>query len=136
MKSIFRLCLWVILLAQLAPGIACKYSAVPLKESAASADVVFIAKAETASNGMSGQGPDIPATMRVLEVAKGKVKAGQLIAVHTSNSSCGLGIQLGQVWLILASGEPISSDQSSGSLLLTDLAAKQLVADELGLRVR
>lgn len=133
MRSVYRVCFSLLLLAHLAPGLACKYRAIPLKQSAASSDAVFIATAATSSNGMSGKGPNVPAMMRVAEVVKGKVKPGQVIPVHTSNSSCGLGIQAGQVWLILASGEPLGSDQPSGSLLLADTEAKKLVASELGL---
>lgn len=84
---------------------------------------------------MSGKGPEIPASMRVTQVLKGSAKVGQIVSVHTSNSSCGLGIQIGQRWLILASGEPLRSDQPSGSILLTDQAARKLVADELGLSI-
>lgn len=114
---------------------ACKYNQVSLKESVGQAQFVFVARAETASNGMNGKGPEIPASMRVTQVIKGSAKVGQIVSVHTSNSSCGLGIQTGQRWLILASGEPLRSDQPSGSILLTDQAARKLVADELGLRI-
>ena len=116
-------------------GYACKYSQVSLKESVGLAQSVFVARAETASSGKSGRGPEIPASMRVIQVVKGSAKVGQLIRVYTSNSSCGLGVQAGQGWLILASGEPLRSDQPSGSILLTDQAARKLVLDELGLKV-
>jgi hypothetical protein len=115
--------------------LACKYRQVSLKESVSQAQSVFIAQAETASNGMSGRGPEIPASMHVTQVVKGSVKVGQRVHVHTSNSSCGLGIQAGQRWLILASGEPLRSDQPSGSILMTDPEAQKLVSDELGLKV-
>jgi len=116
-------------------SLACRYSQVSLKESVGHAQAVFVARAETASNGMSGRGPEIPATMRVIQVVKGSAKVGQHINVYTSNSSCGLGVQVGQDWLILANGEPLRSDQPSGSILLTDQAARKLVLDELGLKV-
>jgi hypothetical protein len=118
-----------------ASSLACKYSQVSLKESVGQAQSVFVARAETASNGRSGRGPDIPTSMRVIQVVKGSAKVGQVVPVYTSNSSCGLGVQIGQGWLILANGEPLRSDQPSGSMLLTDPAARKLVLDELGLKV-
>lgn len=116
-------------------GHACKFLQVSLKESVGQAQAVFVARAETASNGKKGNEPEIPASMRVTQVLKGSVKVGQVVPVHTSNSSCGLGIQTGQQWLILANGEPLRSDQPSGSLLLTDQTARKVVSNELGLNV-
>lgn len=114
---------------------ACKYRQVSLRESVSQAQSVFIAQAETASNSKNGHGPDIPASMRVIQVVKGSIKVGQRVHVLTSNSSCGLGIQAGQRWLILASGEPLRSDQPSGSILMTDPAARKFISDELGFKV-
>lgn len=116
-------------------GFACKYKNEGLKTNVAQAQSVFVARAETASNGMSGRGPEIPASMRVTQVVKGSVKVGQLIPVYTSNSSCGLAFQRGQLWLVLANGQPLRSDQPSGSILLTDPTARKLVSDVLGLKV-
>lgn len=116
-------------------GFACRYKDEGLKANVAQAQSVFIARAETASNGMSGRGPEVPASMRVTQVIKGSAKVGQLVPVYTSNSSCGLAFQRGQLWLVLANGEPLRSDQPSGSTLLTDPAARKLVSDVLGLKI-
>jgi hypothetical protein len=129
---LFRVALGATLIAQATSALACRYRQVSLKESVGMAQSVFVGKAETSSNGMSGKGPDIPAAIRVTQVVKGGVKVGQLVNVYTSNSSCGLGIQKGQVWLILADGDPLRSDQPSGSLLVTD-QSRQLLFDELKL---
>lgn len=114
-------------------GNACRYQAQSLKASAAQAEVVFIARAESSSNDMSGKLPLVPASMRVVKVVKGAgLEVGQTVALYTSSSSCGLGIARGQLWLVLAGGHPLTSDQPSGSVLLTDPAARKLVAQELG----
>jgi hypothetical protein len=124
-----------VLLVLAGNGFACKYLDLGLKANVDQAQAVFVARAETESNGMSGRGPEIPASMRVTKVLKGVAKVGQLVPVYTSNSSCGLGVQRGQLWLVLASGEPLRSDQPSGSILLTDRAARQRVLDVLGLKL-
>lgn len=124
-----------ILLSLAGSGFACKFKDEGLKANVAQAQFVFIARAEAGSNGKSGRGPEVPASMRVTQVVKGSAQVGQLLHVYTSNSSCGLAFQRGQLWLVLANGEPLRSDQPSGSILLTEPAARKLVSDVLGLKI-
>lgn len=133
MKRFISLCmLW---LAFPSDGVACKYQVQDLGDSIGQAHEVFVARAETASNGKSGRGGEVPALMRVTEVIKGRAKAGQQVPVFTSNSSCGLGIERGQLWLIVANGEPLRSDEPSGSVLLADQAARNMVSAKFHLKL-
>lgn len=131
-----QVALGVVLLGLSVSGFACKYKEGSLEDNVRMAQAVFMARAESSSNDRSGQGPMVPASMRVLQVVKGAVKADQTLPVYTDNSSCGLAIQRGQVWLILASGDPLRSDLPSGSVLLTDQAARYLVAKKLGVKLQ
>lgn len=134
MMRLISLC--VLLFVIPASGIACKYRIQELEDSVRQANAVFVARAETASNGKNGKGGETPALMRVAEVVKGVAKEGQQVVVYTSNSSCGLGIERGQLWLIVASGDPLRADEPSGSVLLTDQAARSLVATKLHLKIQ
>lgn len=127
-----RLCLSALLLGCSPADFACRYHDVGLVENAKRAEYVLIAQAETPSNDMSGRGPDIPARMRVIHTIKGTINAGELVLVYTSSSSCGLGIQQGQQWLILASGKPMRADHPSGSVLLHDQSIRSLVFRTFG----
>lgn len=131
MKASLLIGLGLMALCQASP--ACKFRDVGLDEHMKQEQVAFIAQAESPSNGMSGNGPETPAMMRVLQSIKGPASVGQLVPVYTSNSSCGLGIQKGQQWLIFASGERMRSDQPSGSLLLHDQSVRRLVSQKLGI---
>ncbi|RTL26888.1 MAG: hypothetical protein EKK47_20395 [Burkholderiales bacterium] len=126
---------YIALLCLSQSGFACKFLDLGLEESLKRAQVAFIAISESPSNGMSGKGPAIPAMMRPVQVIKGTVTVGALVPVFTANSSCGLGIQKGQQWLILASGQPLTSDQPSGSLLLQDQSTRSVVSGRLGLKL-
>lgn len=127
-----RLCLSAMLLVFPRAGIACKFHDVGLVENAKRAEYVFIAGAETSSNDMSERGPETPARMRVIRTIKGTVGTGELVPIYTSSSSCGLGIQQGQQWLILASGKPMRADHPSGSVLLHDQSIRSLVFRTFG----
>ncbi|WP_152606684.1 hypothetical protein [Aquabacterium sp. NJ1] len=124
----------IALLALTLPSWGCKYEDIGLGEHVNQEQSVFIGRAESASNGRSGSGQQVPAMMRVHQVIKGSMHVGELVPVYTSNSSCGLAIQKGQQWLILASGDPMKSDQPSGSLLLQDQSTRDLVSKALGIR--
>lgn len=112
-------CLGVVILAGCAgDGWACRFEQRAPRDAAAAADVVFVGRVLVGANDRSGRGSGTPGEFRVDRVLKGQMKAGSRVEVWTSSSSCGLSLVAGQRWVVLASGSPLKSDQTSGSALL------------------
>ena len=117
---LFRLCFFLTIFFLICqPAQACSYYPRTMQEYITAANVTFAGKIQSI-NAPSPNGRGSTARFLVLSSIKGVLKPGEEIEISTSDSSCGIRFDTGEVWFVLSSEKDGSytADQVNGSLLL------------------
>ncbi len=118
MNSIMKKTLLILGIALSQPVFACKFIQTSLESKINLHEVVFIGKVLKDANNMNGQTNEVGKII-VEKNIKG-VKEKQIYLLNSHPSSCGLGFQKEQVWLIIGSikDNTIFSSAPDGSYII------------------
>lgn len=107
------LALWIIIFSQFA--FSCQQTDETFDVKANRADVIIIGSVIL----LDGDS----AEFRIEKSLKGSNEVGKTLWISSLKNTCGIAFNLGQRWLILASGDPLVSTAESGSILLRHTAS-------------
>ncbi|MBI4816637.1 MAG: hypothetical protein HY791_10280 [Deltaproteobacteria bacterium] len=101
-------------------AVACKFAPRPMSELVASAEAAFVGRVVSVEE----SGSEVSVRFRVSRRWRGADESETSIRIPTH--SCGIRVEKGQDWLILAAGKPLATWAGAGNHLLSDASGKKL----------